>query len=193
MNVVAISDHIEQVSGRPVPQWLDPSKTILDFVHPDDRSRLLSALSETVGDASVHIPFRIVAHKRLDFARRGIEGIPEIAGGLPQLRKRCIALEQAGDRCREEQRRDGIILAKAREYPALFFAGRGDHRIDRPGQARRHRADEAGDDRAGAARHRDRIGGRRVAVRPQYRDALRVLHREHGDGERHDQLDQRRP
>src|SRR5436190_5919841 len=94
--------------------------------------------------------------------------------------------EQAeGERKQTDEDPCGIVTAPV--------SGRRDDRVNGAGQAGRDRADEGRDDRTGAAGSGHRVDGRRVSGRAQHRDPLPVLHDEHGDRERHDQLDHRAP
>ena len=75
----------------------------------------------------------------------------------------------------------------------MLLAGIGNDGVHRPGETGGDGADQPRDDAADAARGGNGVRWRLMAVRREDGDALRVLHREDGDGERDHQLDQRRP
>src|SRR5882724_86999 len=45
LNLVAISDQVEAMSGYPTSRWLDTATSFLDFVHADDRPAVLGAFT----------------------------------------------------------------------------------------------------------------------------------------------------
>ena len=65
----------------------------------------------------------------------------------------------------------------------------GDEGVGRSGQAGADGAYGRGEQRADAAQHGHRVDRRLVPGGLQHGDALAVLHHQHGDGERHHQLD----
>ena len=73
------------------------------------------------------------------------------------------------------------------------FPGTREDRVDRAGQTGRDRTEEGGDQRAAPQHEGNGIDRRPVAARGQDRDALSVLHHQHGDRERDHQFDHRLP
>jgi hypothetical protein len=73
------------------------------------------------------------------------------------------------------------------------FAGCGNDRVDRPGEAGRYGADERGRDRTRAARDRDRIHRRLVAAARTTVTPCPFCTTSTVIGERHDELDHRAP
>ena len=110
LNVVAISDRIEQLSGHVTSRWLDSSARFLDFVHEDDRARVLSALTGAVEhSASDPLDFRILtADSRVRWVRSSCHVMagaqsPHVVGTMLDVTD-CHELKQAEAALAEQQR-----------------------------------------------------------------------------------------